>query len=122
MTSYIALVAAAARLVASSVDVVVLAQASMADALALLKDASAPVLASPQLAVDTAIAWHDEQFDETPLVGRDDNEPPPAPSTRFDDQWLERPGAIAADMLGYSFGPPNDMASRRPNLSATTGH
>lgn len=52
--SYLKQIADAARSIATSVDVIVLAQASMAGARALLGDLSVPVLASPELAVEAA--------------------------------------------------------------------
>lgn len=52
---YLAQISAAARDLAWSTDVVVLAQASMAGALELLEDLSVPVLASPRPAVDAAL-------------------------------------------------------------------
>lgn len=52
---YLAQVAEAARSVAGTVDVVVLAQASMMGAVALLTDLSTPVLASPRLAVQHVV-------------------------------------------------------------------
>ncbi|WP_134323352.1 aspartate/glutamate racemase family protein [Cumulibacter soli] len=57
MASYAAQIAKEARRVSLTVDVVVLAQASMTEALPLLDDMSTIVLTSPQLAVETAIAW-----------------------------------------------------------------
>ncbi len=53
--AYLAAVADAARSAASSADVVLLAQASMADALDLLADLGVPVLVSPRLAVEGAL-------------------------------------------------------------------
>ncbi|WP_340537463.1 aspartate/glutamate racemase family protein [Nocardioides sp. GXZ039] len=53
---YLAQVSAAARALAGEVDVVVLAQASMAGAITDLDDLPIPVLASPQAAVRAALA------------------------------------------------------------------
>jgi aspartate/glutamate racemase len=53
--SYVGQIAAAARAAAHDVDVVVLAQASMAGAVPLLADLSVPVLVSPRLAVEAAL-------------------------------------------------------------------
>lgn len=53
---YLAQVAAAARSLADAGDVVVLAQASMAGARTLLDDLAVPVLVSPGLAVEAALA------------------------------------------------------------------
>lgn len=54
--AYAEQIAAAARSLAASVDVIVLAQASMAGAVPLLADLSVRVLASPRLAVDAALS------------------------------------------------------------------
>ncbi|MEQ6902088.1 aspartate/glutamate racemase family protein [Nocardioides sp. YIM 152588] len=56
LAGYHAQVAAAARSIAGEVDVVVLAQASMAGAQPLLADLGVPVLVSPGLAVRAALA------------------------------------------------------------------
>lgn len=53
--AYLAAIADAARSAAAGVDVVVLAQASMAGAVPLLDDLAVPVLASPRLAVEVAL-------------------------------------------------------------------
>lgn len=54
--AYAGQIAAAARQLAPSADVIVLAQASMAVALSRLADLPVPVLTSPRLAVDAALA------------------------------------------------------------------
>jgi hypothetical protein len=54
--AYLATVAACARAAAASADVVVLAQASMAGAAALLADLAVPVLSSPRLGLAAALA------------------------------------------------------------------
>jgi Asp/Glu/hydantoin racemase len=53
--AYLAAIADAARALAEVVDVVVLAQASMAGAVDLLGDVDVPVLVSPRLAVESAL-------------------------------------------------------------------
>ncbi|MDF1604839.1 aspartate/glutamate racemase family protein [Nocardioides sp. YIM 152315] len=53
--AYLCAIADAARALADTVDVVVLAQASMAGAVDLLEDLAVPVLASPRLAVESAL-------------------------------------------------------------------
>lgn len=54
---YLARIADSARRLASSVDVIVLAQASMADAEPLLTDLTVPVLSSPRLAAEHLAHW-----------------------------------------------------------------
>lgn len=56
---YLAQIAAAARSIAAAVDVIVLAQASMAEAMSLLVDLPIPVLVSPRLAVEYALTRMD---------------------------------------------------------------
>lgn len=56
LPAYAAEVAGAARRAADDVDVVVLAQASMATAVELLSDLEVPVLASPTWAIHAALA------------------------------------------------------------------
>lgn len=55
-SGYLRRVSDAARAVAADVDVVLLAQASMMSATLMLSDLSTPVLASPVLAVQDALA------------------------------------------------------------------
>ncbi|MFC7493390.1 MULTISPECIES: aspartate/glutamate racemase family protein [unclassified Nocardioides] len=54
--AYLSAIADAARALAGDVDVVVLAQASMAGAVGLVADLDVPVLASPRLAVESALS------------------------------------------------------------------
>lgn len=70
---YLARIADAARELASSVDVIVLAQASMAKAGPLLTDLTVPVLSSPRLAVEYLAHWmRVEQYSKKTSVGDSD--------------------------------------------------